>query len=1008
MKRNFHFTALLLVLCVICYAQITPTTSPKSATQRAEFERLQTKNLQTGKIPIDGRSKALERVEQQNNTMNARSSSPNVVNQPRWLEIGPTDIGGRVRSLLLTSINTGFVGGISGGLWKGQGLSVPTNADWQKISDRFKNLNITSLALDPTDATNKTIYFATGEGNLSPADYLGADLTSASYGGGIWKTTDGGLIWKKLPAGNFHYINKIVVANNGDLFAATGHKTANNSQTELEDSTGILILKVGTTKFKKILSNTAGRTTDWGIDLERAANGDIFATAGCWVQTPSTTGNIYKISLAGGVWTPTLLTNTQLPAGVTIGRIEIACAKSNAAVLYAAYERTDSGKVNVLQRIYKSVNSGATWTKCALIPNNGVGSALFYYMALEVHPTDPNKVLFGAENVFRTISGGAAWVKLSTEKNTVINHGNKSYMHPDHHQIIWYSDNVAYFVNDGGIWRSGNVSGVQPTFDSLNTNLNITQFYSVGASPTANTFNLIGGTQDNTSLYLTNASTHTTAIEASGGDGGYAFYSPITSAGTAMQDVMFTSYTYNQYYRFKAPNTKVGVGYYGCTNCNPQGLFINPTEVIWTNNDALLVAGSVPDSIAFYPNVGTTANWTNPIIRYINLSRPGLLKQQVAFIKKSPTLGTAIANVIYVGTTGGRLLKVTFNNAHVITSSVYMNTVDLPSGFISSIDVRGANDAEIVVTFSNYGEKSVWYTANANAANPLNIVWTALDVNDNTGRLLDIPVWYALFAPVNPNIKLLIGTELGVYTTNAYNGTATFWEKDNNSPITRVNQIKYRSSDNMLFMATYGRGLWRSDMFSTYQQWFGSDQATIGSDCALIFRDSSTANYLGTRWYLFNNNVITGTNSEITFPKCNGLTEWSWIRMDKQLPTGEWVSQKRRAGEMLKIQGAPCACVNPRLSNPNIVERDFTIYPNPNNGNEFSIKVDNRLFTEDEVEKTEKHLTIYNIQGQIVFYKKLNALNETVELDAPLTNGFYFVEFRGGNIRLTEKLTIIK
>jgi Secretion system C-terminal sorting domain len=207
----------------------------------------------------------------------------------------------------------------------------------------------------------------------------------------------------------------------------------------------------------------------------------------------------------------------------------------------------------------------------------------------------------------------------------------------------------------------------------------------------------------------------------------------------------------------------------------------------------------------------------------------------------------------------------------------------------------------------------------------------------------------------------------------------------------------------------YGRGLWRSDMFGDYQIWFGSKVKSLpGPACPVTFRDSSTTNYINRNWYI--NNILAGTGIELsTNINCTAtINEWSWIRLDKQLPTGEWISQKRRAGEMFKMGSVICDCALPRISNPIITDKDFTIYPNPNNGNELSIKIDSRLFAEDEADKTEKHLTIYNMQGQIVFYKKLNALTETVELETALTNGFYFVEFRGGTVRLTEKLTIIK
>jgi hypothetical protein len=460
MKKQF-LTVLWLGLHLCVFAQQQPSTRQTHDKARADFEILQTKDLQTGKIPKERYYQALERLDNESPIyQQGRLLTPSVVAQPRWLEIGPTNVGGRARTALIRSGTTALLGGVSGGLWNGKNTDNPKTVDWQKFSDKWTNMNISSFTVSLSNADS--IYFATGEGQVGSADNLSGELTSTSYGGGIWCSGNGGITWKQLPAGKFHYINRIILAKNGDLFAATAQKLANNSPDKNNDSTGILVLKKGTTKFRKIAPTPVGTTSDWGCDLERAVNGDIYATVGNIIQQPVKTGKIYKIALIAGVWTPSLITNNQLPVGANVGRIEIACAKVNPAnlnVLYAMYENAND---NTLLGIYKTTDGGAVWSACGIppiIPNpgdpndltyRGIGEQLYYNMALTVHPTDATKVMFGAENVFRSISSGQQWTKVSTEYSTPANITNRSYMHPDHHDIIWYTNDIAYFVNDGG------------------------------------------------------------------------------------------------------------------------------------------------------------------------------------------------------------------------------------------------------------------------------------------------------------------------------------------------------------------------------------------------------------------------------------------------------------------------------------------------------------------------------------------------------------------------------
>jgi trimeric autotransporter adhesin len=936
--------ALYLGLGCSLYAQKQAIKPKNNADEeRAKLEFMQTQDLETGTIPIERLYQALEQIDQEREMQSlnqARQSTPLVVNQPRWLEVGPTNIAGRTRSMLIRSASTAWAGGVAGGLWKGQNINAPATADWQKVSDRFEKLNISSFAVHPTNAN--IVYFSTGEGYDLFRVYDQPNeqtLATMLYGSGIWKTVDGGGTWKKLPCGKFRFINKMTVAHNGDLFVSSLGYPSNTSWEETADSTGIMVLKTGGVIFNKLAGVPLNGILR-GADIERAADSSIYSTVGLDGQF----SKIYKTRLVGGNW-QTAKINNPLPDSNKVGRIDLACAKVNPlgkSVIYAVYEHEvgdTSARPRILAHslygIYKSTDGGVTWAVCGF-PAPDTGEQFFYNIALTVHPTNSDKVLFGGENMFRSDNGGGDWTKISDWHKTAANVAAQTYLHADEHDAIWYSNDVAYILNDGGIWRSANINAAVPTWQSLNRNLNITQFNTCDMSPDANSFNYIGGTQDNGSLYLTNAQTHTTAIDASGGDGSYTFYSPAPAA-TAMRDKMITSYVRNQYYRYTAGGVAVDVGPH--TDAAALfGMFVNPTEVVWTNNDATIIANYGANKIAFYANAGTTAVPVAPVLRTVAISS-GINQNQISFIKKSPTL----PNTVYIGTDFGRVYKLGYDAAFNVTSLTYMNTIApaLPTGFISYIDVQGANDAEMVITFSNYGQSSVWRSTNANLVG--NATWTALDVTGSTGTLPDVPVWSAVFAPANTigggtGIKLLLGTEVGVYTTNTYNGTATSWLLDNNSPRTRVTQIKYRASDKMLLMSTYGRGLWRSDMFSTNQIWFGSKIAAANIVCDpvdITFRDSSN-NVTSRVWEIIRGNnapLLIGTGVEVirtVAPNISNISEWDWISLRVTFTDGTVITQKRRVGEMVKINICVGCCRILALDDKMDSETGFSIYPNPN------------------------------------------------------------------------------
>jgi hypothetical protein len=127
-----------------------------------------------------------------------------------WTERGPKSVGGRTRALMFDPNDATkkkvWAGGVAGGLWFNPDI---TNAasPWQKVDDFWDNMAVTCIAADPVNP--QIFYVGTGEG------WRNLDLV---IGAGIWKTTNGGATWIKLPSTTgFSLVNDIIVRNESNV-----------------------------------------------------------------------------------------------------------------------------------------------------------------------------------------------------------------------------------------------------------------------------------------------------------------------------------------------------------------------------------------------------------------------------------------------------------------------------------------------------------------------------------------------------------------------------------------------------------------------------------------------------------------------------------------------------------------------------------------------------------------------------------------------------------------------
>src|ERR1035437_1565665 len=257
----------------------------------------------------------------------AQHITPDPLTTATWVERGPSNVGGRTRAIMFDP-NDGthkkvWAGGVGGGLWYTNDITV-ASPTWNNINDFWANIAIGCIAYDPSNTQNYYVGAAEGWYNLD-----------AIRGLGIWKTTDGGTTWNQLASTNntnFGRVQKIVVASNGDVYAATR-------------VVGVQRSTDGGTTWSQVLTGAAA-------DLEIGADGTIYASIGIL-----TTDGIYS-STNGTSWTKL---NTGSNGFPTTGfqRLEIGVAPSDENTLYVmAQDASTDGLYN----IYKSTNKGSTWT----------------------------------------------------------------------------------------------------------------------------------------------------------------------------------------------------------------------------------------------------------------------------------------------------------------------------------------------------------------------------------------------------------------------------------------------------------------------------------------------------------------------------------------------------------------------------------------------------------------------------------------------------------------------
>jgi PKD repeat protein len=705
-----------------------------------------------------------------------------------WESLGAKNQGGRTRTMLIDANdvtgNTVFAASVGGGLWKTTDITA-AEPNWFAVNDFLDNLAVTCIAQDPTNPA--IMYIGTGEG------YLNGD---AIQGLGVWKSIDGGTTWNQLAStvgGDFNYCQKIAITSTGVLLVAT--------------KSGLQRSINGGTTFSKVLGSGMGITgavSNFCYDIEIAANGDIYS---------SLNSSIHKSTNGGATFGAAQTTP------ITMSRVELACAPSDANYVYAVVE-LNSG----VEGILRTTNGGTTWTSRTEPEDADSGipatdfsrTQAWYDLSIAVDPNNRDVLFVGGIDLFKSTDGANTWSQVSHW------YGGFGFqnVHADQHFALYAngSSSIAYFTNDGGIYRTTNANDAMPTIIDKGTNYITTQFYGCAMHPDAQTSHYLAGSQDNgTHLFTSNTLQNTT--EVTGGDGAFCNIDQNES------QYQFSQYVRNNYYR----STDGGASFTSVNHGN-SGRFINPTDYDDVNN--ILYAARNNDQYLRWNNPQSGNSFTSVAVAAFG-------GNQVSAVKVSPNTN----HRVFFGLGNGDLFRV--DNANTGTPTATNISTGLPTGYLACVEVQTGDDNHILVTYSNFGLNSVWETTNGGTS------WTSVE-----GNLPDMPIRWALFNPTNSD-QAVLATELGVWSTDNLNGGSTVWGASNTGLANvRVDQLQIRTSDKYMIASTHGRGLFASDYFSDPLALFDAD-TRIGYIGSTIQFSNSSYKDVSWNWNFGDGNIST-------------------------------------------------------------------------------------------------------------------------------------------------------
>jgi photosystem II stability/assembly factor-like uncharacterized protein len=631
------------------------------------------------------------------------------------------------------------------------------------------NQSIGCLVIDQKNP--ETIWAGTGECNMR---------NSVSKGSGLYKSTDGGSNWKLVGLDSCERISKIAInPQNSDIIyvSVPGALWSDSKQRGLYKS-----LDGGKTWKKIYYIDEKTGCADVVLDPKNPET--VYASMWTFRRTPwsfSSGGKgsgLFK-SIDGGVTWKKIQNGFD---GQELGRICLAISPSEPQNLYAIAESKNTF-------LYATTDGGSSWVKKSATMN--VTWRPFYFSVMLVDPADPKRMYRPGFGLSISNDGGESFKEASFEGGWV---------HSDHHALWINPMNTNHLIlgTDGGLYQSLDRGNSWTMF----ANLPVSMAYHV-AYDLEEPYNIYAGLQDNGSWYAPSRSINGIQnrdwLGCGGGDG-FWVQPDLTDKNIVYAESQGGEITrYNKLsheYKDIKPYPLAGEPKLRCnwntpivaSPTNPKTFYFGAQYLYRTHNKGDTWERISPD---------LTTNDPKKLLQEksggLSIDNSGAENHCTVFTVSESPLDE---NIIWAGTDDGNL-QLTQDGGKSWTNTV-KNISGLPlCTWVSSIDASKYDKKTVFVTFDghNSGDMKTYIYKSTD----LGKTWVSVVTPDLKGYAhrikQDIQVPELLFA----------GTESGLFIS--IDGGKQWVNYNANIPDVAVRDIAIQPKTGDLILATHGRGL---------------------------------------------------------------------------------------------------------------------------------------------------------------------------------------------------------
>jgi len=433
--------------------------------------------------------------------------------------------------------------------------------------------------------------------------------------------------------------------------------------------------------------------------------------------------------------------------------------------------------------VYRSTDNGVTWSNILGWSSAGsdTGGQGWYDLVIAADPDDAEVITVGGVNTWGSADGGLTWdlkAHWSGASGAVTVHADK--------HLLEYNDGILWEGNDGGIYQS---SDNGETWTDKTSDMVISQMYKVGIAETDD--RVIAGLQDNGTKLRSNAGNWTDEV---GGDGMDCAINPNNSS------VMYGSIQYGALRR----STNAGGSWSSIKPNipgNPNGAWVTP-YILDPSNPTTIIAG--------YKDVWRS---TNQGTEWTQISTD-LSTSNLTYLAISPTN----SDYIYAGKSGS-LYRTT-------DGGTTWNTMTVPGGSTAMVKVSPSNPETLYAVRSSFSNGNKVYKSTNGGSSWSNI----------SG---DLPNLYANCIAIHDDGEetIYVGMDIGVYYKNNSTPDWTLFNVD--LPNVEVKEIEIKETSNEIYLATYGRGVWKNNTIG---------ESSLCSSPGAVAVNNTTSNTADVSW----------------------------------------------------------------------------------------------------------------------------------------------------------------